>query len=291
MRASDLLGQQPGSHESLLYPPADRAANPTTGTRLKAGGWGRVGGRHMGDHFRLRRAAGRRFWRGTGIAAALSIAALSLAPAQAAHAATTIFVTTSAQETAVDGNCSLEEAIQAANTDTAVDACPAGSGADTIMLAQDTTYTLSSVDNVSPNGPDGLPVITSDITIEGHGAAISRSSAPGTPGFRIFYVASGASLTLDQVGESNGDSPAESNGSPGQGGAVYSLGALTITQSTIDSNKAEPGTDGIDGRGGAIYDAGTLTVTNSTILRNTASGTGGSVGGGIIVRPGSATTI
>jgi len=39
-----------------------------------------------------------------------------------------------ADDTLVNGNCTLREAIIAANTDTAVDACPAGSGADEIQL-------------------------------------------------------------------------------------------------------------------------------------------------------------
>src|SRR5687767_7755100 len=66
--------------------------------------------------------------------AALLILALLLAgfgPTHPAYAAT-INVTTFADNPATPGDCSLREAIEAANTDTAIDACPAGSGADTI---------------------------------------------------------------------------------------------------------------------------------------------------------------
>src|SRR3954451_25054308 len=53
-------------------------------------------------------------------------------------AGTTIHVTTTADDTSTNGNCSLREALQAANTDHAVDACPAGHGSDTIVLGADT---------------------------------------------------------------------------------------------------------------------------------------------------------
>ncbi len=239
-------------------------------------------------HHHFGRGGSRRAWLGAGITAALSIAVLGLAPLQAAHAGTTITVTTTAQEKAVDGNCSLEEAIQAANTDTAVDACPAGSGADTIVLAAAATYTLTSSDNSPQTGPDGLPIISSPITIQGNGATITRSAVAGTPQFRIFYQDVGSSLTLNQLTVSNGDSPGF-GGAPGSGGAVYSVGSLTITNSTITGNKTEPG-GGVDARGGGIFDGIALTMVNSTVSGNTAVGTGGSVGGGIIVRPGGTTT-
>lgn len=54
-----------------------------------------------------------------------------------------------------NGTCTLWDAITAANTDTATNGCPAGSGADTITLAVNITLTAD------------LPNITSEITIEG----------------------------------------------------------------------------------------------------------------------------
>jgi|SRR5262245_12801566 len=55
---------------------------------------------------------------------------------------TTIPVDSTADSLAVDGNCTLREAIIAANTDAAVDACPAGSGADVVVVPAG-TYTLT----------------------------------------------------------------------------------------------------------------------------------------------------
>src|SRR3982751_3223848 len=60
---------------------------------------------------------------------------------------------------------------------------------DTINLADGGTYTLTAVDNFV-NGSNGLPEIRNDaagldLTIDGHGATIQRSTAPGTPEFRL----------------------------------------------------------------------------------------------------------
>jgi CSLREA domain-containing protein len=62
--------------------------------------------------------------------------------AASARAGTTITVNTANDELNSDGDCSLREAIRAANLDTAVDGCPAGSGADIIQLPSG-TYTLN----------------------------------------------------------------------------------------------------------------------------------------------------
>ena len=50
-------------------------------------------------------------------------------------AGATITVTTNVDNLTDNGDCTLREAIQAANTDAAVDACPPGNGADLILLA------------------------------------------------------------------------------------------------------------------------------------------------------------
>jgi hypothetical protein len=59
----------------------------------------------------------------------------------------------------VGGGCTLVDAITAANTDNAIGLCPAGSGADTLVLRPRSTHTLTQVNNSTPNGPTGLPVI------------------------------------------------------------------------------------------------------------------------------------
>lgn len=241
----------------------------------------------MGNIHVLRKVY-RRSLRGSSLAIALSVVLLGVTPLQAAHAGTTITVTTTADETTADGNCSLEEAIQAANTQAPVDACPAGTGNDTIVLAAGATYALTTLNNTNVTGADGLPFITGSITIEGNGATITR--AAGAPAFRMTDVTSGANLSLHNVTVTGFEAPAFP-GFPGAGGAIFSVGALTITDSTISDNRADGPGGGVDARGGGIFDGGTLTMTNSTVTGNTAVGTGGSVGGGIIIRPGTTTVL
>src|SRR4051812_23505767 len=75
----------------------------------------------------------------------------------------TIIITTTTDAASVDGACSLREAIVAANTDTPVDVCAAGSGSDTILLTSlSGTMTLVGT----------LPTLTTPMNIEGPGAAL-----------------------------------------------------------------------------------------------------------------------
>jgi hypothetical protein len=93
----------------------------------------------------------------------------------------------------VSGGCTLVDAITAANTDNAIGLCPAGSGADTIVLRQSSTHTLTTANNTT-YGPTGLPVITSPITIAGNGSTITRASS--APDFRILAVGFAGNLRL-----------------------------------------------------------------------------------------------
>ena len=101
----------------------------------------------------------------------------------------------------VSAGCTLVDAITAANTDTATGGCPAGSGADTIVLPAGSTQTLTEVNN-DTYGPTGLPVISSVITIEGQGSTITRDS--GVPEFRILAVNSLGDVTLQEATVSGG---------------------------------------------------------------------------------------
>src|SRR5262249_55941963 len=81
-----------------------------------------------------------------------------------------------------------------------INAANATAEADTIALAAGTTFTLTSVDNTT-DGPTGLPLILAgeDLTVVGSGDVIERSTAAGTPAFRLFDVATGGSLTLQNL--------------------------------------------------------------------------------------------
>lgn len=117
------------------------------------------------------------------------------------------------------GVAELIAAINTANTN---------AGADTINLFACGTYTFSAAHNYE-FGPNALPIIRSDITIQGQGAKLVRSSAVNTPKFRFFYVAgssvcglSAGTLTLRdlslQNGLANGGDSLRGGGGAGMGG-------------------------------------------------------------------------
>jgi len=68
-----------------------------------------------------------------GIAVALLVAVLGIVPQRTVHAATIVVDTTDDEDNS-DDDCSLREALYAANNDVARDACIAGSGDDVIDL-------------------------------------------------------------------------------------------------------------------------------------------------------------
>ncbi len=108
---------------------------------------------------------------GQSLAALLAFAA-TCAAAPAAAAAP-IPVNTTVDELNADGDCSLREAIIAANWDGAVDACSAGGGADMINVPTG-TYTLSLGGVSNDSGLDGDLDLSGSVTIAGSGATIAR---------------------------------------------------------------------------------------------------------------------
>ncbi len=89
-------------------------------------------------------------------------------PQVPAHASTTINVTTTADELNADGDCSLREAVAAANYDVAIDACPAGSGNDTIQVPAG-TYAIQS-QNPGPPASHNPLLLIGNVTLQGAGA-------------------------------------------------------------------------------------------------------------------------
>jgi hypothetical protein len=228
-----------------------------------------------------------------GIRFIMVVALLSASlPVSVVRAAT---ITVAAGEVAVleNNTCSLREAIINANDDAQThDDCSGGSGADTIVLASGSTYTLTDAVDMT-DGANGLPSITSQITINGNGATIRRDPSltctlDGTTGtmglnieFRIFHIGSGGNLTLNTITVRNGC--ADSSTFPTYTGAgifISGSGAVTITNSTLSGNSARF-------HGGGIFSAGgtdTVTISNSTLSGNSAMiGQGGGISGGATV--------
>ena len=157
----------------------------------------------------------------------------------------------------LSSRCTLADAIITANNDRAEGNCPAGRGADTIILSQDITLRAE------------LPVITSKITIEGNDYTIS-----GNNRYRIFYN-DGGTLTINNLtmtkgrAENEGELIFDADGTlkvtetnPVGGAIVNWAGAITISGSSFSGNSAE--------WGGAIFNEGELNISDSTFSRNSA---------------------
>jgi CSLREA domain-containing protein len=217
----------------------------------------------------------------------------------------TVTKTNDTNDGTCDADCSLREAIIAANS------MP---GADTIVLQSGQTYTLSLENAMTPGdedtaAEDDLDVVAgSTITIQGNGATIQRSTAVTcnpdgmvvAGEFRIFEVLGGmtpGNLTLQNVTVRDGCADG-SGGEPKGGGILNNGGTLTVTGSTISGNSATDDGGGISNfgaggtvtvtnstisgnstqeNGGGIWNGSTLTVTNSTISGNSASSSGGGI--------------
>ena len=172
---------------------------------------------------------------------------------------------------AVDFNCPggdvicLIDAINDANGTVA---------ADTIILAAG-TFNLTAVDN-NTDGHNGLPSITTDITIQGAGALTTTilRAPPSAPAFRIFHVAAAGKLTLNALTIAEGFVDGE-NGA----GILNAGGDLTIIDSVIKGHLATNFALHPSFGAGVFNDTGgNLTITNSTVIDNTCNGPHGSAG-------------
>lgn len=143
--------------------------------------------------------------------------------------------------------------------------------ADTITLAPSKTFTLTAANNIHwKYSSTGLPIIEASggLTIVGNGSTIERSTARGTPDFRLFVVDYGASLTLENLTIQGGRAPL--------GGGIYNAGSLSLQNCTIQNNVAfGGGWETWTAAGGGIFSGSawsTLTAVGSTIRNNQALG-------------------
>jgi len=172
-----------------------------------------------------------------------------------------------------------------------INAANAAGGTNTITLTARSTspYILSKVDNTT-DGPTGLPVIVAGDTlvIVGNADTIERSTKSAMTAFRLFDVASSASLTLENLTLQNG--LAFGSGSAAEGGAIFNHGSLTLSGVMVQNNVAagslganaatamSRGSNGQDAAGGGIWSNGVLILENSTAIQNNNAegGNGGS---------------
>ena len=188
--------------------------------------------------------------------------------------------------TATPEKCVFEDEIIAANTDAPYGACPAGDGADTIML----------------HGPvvllDGVIQITSDITIEGNGHTIEYYYSAGSQLFEVLgghlrirnlTVRGGLnSWTGGAIAVLKGKLTMQNStilgSSAAFGGAIFNDGGeVAVFDSRFNNNRATDLDTWDSGSGGAIYnygDDGLVEITNSKFVSNMVAGMGGALANG-----------
>lgn len=161
-------------------------------------------------------------------------------------------------------SCTLVDAITAANTDAAAGGCGAGSGADVIDLQTDVTLTAA---NNETYGATGLPVVTSEIIIQGNGHTMRSASGAGR--FRIIAIGKEGTLALNNATVSGGRADVRTTELlEGRGGGVYNRGKLTLSECIISGNSARIS-------GGGLLNSGSAQILNTTISDNTSSNGGG----------------
>src|SRR5262249_7742295 len=145
---------------------------------------------------------------------------------------------------------------------------------NTINLAAG-TYDLTAVDNFW-YGPNGLPAISSNLTINGNRAILQRDST--APNFRLFYASGGfgglaaGRFTLDNLtvegGLALGGSSGTGGGGLGAGGAIFNQGTVNLTAVTLTQDQA------VGGSGGASVNFG-----GGGIGQSASGNSGGGFGG------------
>lgn len=177
----------------------------------------------------------------------------------------TITVTSLADSTAVDGEVTLREAINAANSDTSVDGSTAGFGADQIVFDAGLSGTITL------NGSQ-LPAVTEDLMITG--PAVGTLTIDGNLQSRVLEISPGVTAEVSGLTITRGN--ANGANAPGNtGGGIYSRNAtLTLRNMALTANIARQGA-GVhnDGEGGTAV----LNVINSSVTDNVSNAHGGGI--------------
>jgi len=162
---------------------------------------------------------------------------------------------------AEDGECSLDEAVEAANTDSEVEACTAGTGDDNIVIEIEGEI----------NAPaDGL-VIASDMSIQGHESGAGTTVNGG--GFRVVLSDASSSAVASRVALAD----LTVTGATGSGVRVEDTAAATtatdeyrISLESLELRGNKTGvsfeTAAASGRSGAVF------VKDSVIAGDTGAG-------------------
>ena len=163
----------------------------------------------------------------------------------------TILVNTLEDELNGDGDCSLREAIAAANSNSGVDACLSG---DTVITD---TITFNVSGTIILINPLGQLLVIAGGPLEIDGGNVVKVSGDGAT--RVLFVETGVILTLQRMDVIDGYAV--------DGAGLYNNGGnVTIDDCTLSGNIVA------GGAGGGIYNnAGRLVLANSTLSGNISS--------------------
>jgi len=171
-----------------------------------------------------------------------------------------------------NGQCSLAEAMIAANSRKAVDTCAAGIEGETIIELMPGEYHFTQPDNSPPlfdwlislrSVGSALPPVIFPLTIRGNSAILIRDE--DSEPFRFFELMVNSKLTLEDVTLQGGEVGED------WGGAIYAMSALlNLDHVRLINNRAQ--------LGGAIYfDLSALNIQNSEFKNNFSTNSGGAL--------------
>lgn len=183
------------------------------------------------------------------------------------------------------GDCSLREAVIAANDDVALDEINLSAG----------TYTLDLKDGFDGSEDEGDLDVSTDLTIRGAPSVLDAQELG-----RILDIRSGANVTLEDLTLQNANTSLDTNGSNNAGALSINGGSLTATRVTFANNRANSlggaiwafgdaivtieyctFTDNSAGDGAGIFATAQLTISNTLFHNNRAdqsvSGNGGAL--------------
>jgi CSLREA domain-containing protein len=193
----------------------------------------------------------------------------------------TITVTSLADNSTGDGQVTLREAIEAANSNASVDGSTAGQSGSGGGAVQDMiVFQAGLTGTIALNPSLGELSITDSVKIVGLGSANTTVDAQGAS--RVFHISSAAGdVELDDMTITGGKTVLDVD--KGGGISFQSIGALTLNGTVVTGNT----TTGFDADGGGIFsDGGSVVLIGSTISNNSTGG-GSAQGGGIYTNGGS----
>lgn len=143
--------------------------------------------------------------------------------------------------------------------------CASGCGFTTIQAAQNASAPGDTIDVRGPLTEKGIILDRTLIILSSLAQApvVQAAAQPGVATDRIFYIAPGITVLLQNLALKNGNFPS------GSGGGIAAFGDVILKNCSV--------TDCVASSGGGIYGAGLLQLTECTVERNHAFAHGGGI--------------